>query len=316
MTVYPPHLQIHDDRFRELVHPMSHLEHLASGFIWAEGPVWFGEWNSLLFSDIPNRRIMCWNEMTRELTQFRANTEFNNGNTRDRQGRLIGCRHGYRDVVRTEYDGTLTVLADSYQGKPLNSPNDVVVSSDGAIWFTDPTYGIIGNFEGYRRAQEQPSQNVYRISPEGELTAVVSDFVQPNGLCFSPDETKLFIAESGSSHRADVPSEIRVFGVDGGKLTDEGVFATIDKGLPDGMRCDMAGNLWSSAKDGVHCFAPDGALLGKILVPETVANICFGGADGHRMFITATTSIYRIYVDTPGAEPWTRGRSAANGPVS
>ncbi len=312
MIAYPPHLEILDDRFRELVHPMSQLDQLATGFIWAEGPVWFGEWNCLLFSDIPNRRILCWSETTGSLTQFRSDSGFNNGNTRDRQGRLIGCRHGARDVVRTEYDGSLTVLAGSYEGRRLNSPNDVVVSSDGAVWFTDPTYGIIGNFEGYRRAQEQPCQGVYRLSQEGDLTLVVSDFVQPNGLCFSPDERRLYIAESGSSHDDSVPAEIRVFGVEGGELTDEGVFATIDAGLPDGMRCDIGGNLWSSAKDGVHCFAPDGTLLGKILVPETVANLCFGGPDGQRMYITATTSVYRVYVDLPGAEPWTNRRAPAD----
>ncbi|MFZ5962549.1 SMP-30/gluconolactonase/LRE family protein [Thalassococcus sp. BH17M4-6] len=306
MITLPPHLQVCDDRFRALVHPMSRLERIAEGFTWTEGPVWFGDRDALLFSDIPSRRIMQWSQTT-GVTLYRADSGFNNGNTRDTQGRLIGCRHGPRDVVRTDHDGRLTVLADRWQGKRLNSPNDVVVSSDGAVWFTDPTYGIISDFEGYRSAPEQDARNVFRISPLGEMTVVVDDFIQPNGLCFSPDERLLYIAESGSSHDDSVPSVIRQFAVQGDRLIDRGVFATIDAGLPDGMRCDRAGNLWSSAADGVHCFAPDGTLLGKILVPETVSNLCFGGRDGRRMFITATRSVYRVFVDAEGAEPWTCG---------
>ncbi len=303
----PEHLDIRDARFRGLVHPMSRLERIAEGFTWTEGPVWFGDRDCLLFSDIPSRRILQWSEAG-GTAPYRADSAFNNGNTRDREGRLVGCRHGTRDVVRTEHDGTLTVLADSHEGRRLNSPNDVVVSSDGAVWFTDPTYGIISNFEGVRADPEQTANNVFRLSPEGALSVVAGDFVQPNGLCFSPDERLLFIAESGSSHDDSVPSVIRVFGVDGARLTDRGVFATIDTGLPDGIRCDTDGNLWSSAADGVHCFAPDGTLLGKILVPETVSNLCFGGPDGRRLFITATTSVYRVFVDAEGAEPWARGR--------
>ena len=307
MITVPSHLQVLDDRFLTLVHPMSTLDVIADGFTWTEGPVWFGDRDCLLFSDIPSQRIMRWSE-TEGLSCYRAGSGFNNGNTRDRQGRLIGCRHGYRDLVRTETDGSLTVLADSFEGNRLNSPNDVVVGSDGVVWFTDPTYGIISDFEGYRSAPEQDARNVYRIGPDGVMSVVVSDFAQPNGLCFSPDERTLYIAESGSSHDPDVPSVIRQFAVEDDRLTDKGVFATIDKGLPDGMRCDVAGNLWSSAADGVHCFAPDGTLLGKILVPEVVSNLCFGGPDGRRMFITATSSVYRVFVDTEGAEPWTRMR--------
>jgi gluconolactonase len=306
MITLPPHLEVHDDRFRALTHPMSQLDQIATGFTWTEGPVWFGDRDALLFSDIPSRRIMMWSQST-GVTLYRRESGFNNGNTRDRQGRLIGCRHGARDVVRTEHDGSLTVLADSFEGKPLNSPNDVVVSSDGTVWFTDPTYGIISDFEGYRATPEQSARNVYRLTPDGTLSVAVDDFTQPNGLCFSPDEKTLYIAESGSSHDDSVPSVIRKFSVNEGSLTDQGVFASIDNGLPDGIRCDRAGNLWSSAADGVHCFAPDGTLLGKILVPELVSNICFGGYDGHRLFITATTSVYRVFVDTQGAEPWTRG---------
>ncbi|WP_299916802.1 SMP-30/gluconolactonase/LRE family protein [uncultured Roseobacter sp.] len=287
---------------------MSELELIAEGFTWTEGPVWFGDHDCLLFSDIPSQRILRWSE-AEGLSIYRTASGFNNGNTRDREGRLIGCRHGYRDVVRTETDGRLTVLADSFEGKRLNSPNDVIVGSDGTIWFTDPTYGIISNFEGYKANPEQSSRNVYRLGTDGELSAVVTDFAQPNGLCFSPDETRLYVAESGSSHDDTVPSVIRQFKVIGAGLRDAGVFATIDTGLPDGMRCDAQGNLWSSAADGVHCFAPDGTLLGKIRVPQVVSNLCFGGPDGYRMFITATSGVYRIFVDVKGAESWTRGRS-------
>jgi len=307
MIACPPHLEIRDDRFRTLVHPTSRLERIAEGFTWTEGPVWFGDRDCLLFSDIPSRRIMAWSETT-GVTLYRGESGFNNGNTRDRQGRLVGCRHGARDVVRTEHDGTLTVLADRWRGRRLNSPNDVVVGSDGAVWFTDPTYGIISDFEGYRAAPEQTARNVFRLSPAGELSVVAEDFAQPNGLCFSPDERVLYIAESGSSHDDRVPPVIRRFEVRDGRLTGGGVFASIDRGLPDGIRCDTAGNLWSSAADGVHCFAPDGTLLGKILVPEVVSNLCFGGSDGRRMFITATSAVYRVFVDAQGAEPWTRGR--------
>ena len=305
MITLPPHLELHDPRFAALVHPMSTLDAIAEGFTWTEGPVWFGDHGCLLFSDIPSQRIMRWSEAD-GVSVFRAGSGFNNGNTRDRQGRLVGCRHGARDVVRHEIDGGLTVLAEAYEGRRLNSPNDVVVSSDGAVWFTDPTYGIISNFEGYRSPPEQAARHVFRLSPDGELSAVVSDFAQPNGLCFSPDERLLYIAESGSSHDDSVPSVIRRFEVEGDRLHDAGVLAEISPGLPDGLRCDVEGNIWTSAADGVHCLAPDGTLLGKILVPQVVSNLCFGGPDGQRMFITATSAVYRVFVDVQGAEPWTR----------
>jgi gluconolactonase len=208
--------------------------------------------------------------------------------------------------VRTEINGALSVLASSYQGKRLNSPNDLVVSSDGVVWFTDPTYGILSNFEGYQAEPEQDARHVFRIDPvTGQVAPVVSDFNQPNGLAFSRDEKTLYIAESGASHDSKVAAVIRQFDVVGSSLTDRGVFATIDCGVPDGFRIDSAGNLWSSAADGVHCFSPDGTLLGKILVPETVSNLCFGGRKGHSLFITATTSVFQIFVNTNGAEAWT-----------
>ncbi|SFS67448.1 gluconolactonase [Sulfitobacter marinus] len=306
MIKFPSHLDVRDDRFLQLVHPLARLTKVADGFTWTEGPVWIGDHNCLLFSDIPSQRIMRWSD-TEGLSVFRSSSGFTNGNSRDRQGRLVGCRHGTRDVVRTESNGSLTVLASSYQGKRLNSPNDLVVSSDGAVWFTDPSYGIMTNFEGFQAEQEQDARNVFRIDPQtGACTAVVSDFVQPNGLAFSLDETRLFIAESGASHDPDVPTVIRQFDVDGSTLRDRGIFATIDCGIPDGFRLDIMGNLWTSAGDGVHCFASDGALLGKILLPETVSNLCFGGRNGHSMFMTATSSVFQVFVNTRGAETWTR----------
>jgi gluconolactonase len=225
--------------------------------------------------------------------------------TRDRQGRLISCEHGTRRVTRTEADGSITVLADSYQGRRLNSPNNVIVRSDGTIWFTDPTYGILSDYEGYQANPEQPTRNVYRLDPAtGDLAVVVSDFLQPNGLAFSPDETKLYVTDSGASHDDTAARHIRIFDIgDNGALTGGRVFCNIDNGIPDGMRVDVSGNVWSSAADGVHCFAPD--FIGKIKVPQTVANLTFGGPRRNRLFITATQSLYAIYLMTTGAT-WPR----------
>jgi gluconolactonase len=228
------------------------------------------------------------------ITTFREPSNFANGNTRDREGRLVTCEHGTRRVPRTEHDGSITVIADSYEGKRLNSPNDVVVTSDGAIWFTDPHYGIGSDYEGTRSEQELPC-NVYRVDPRsGHVRAVLTDFNCPNGLAFSPDERRLYVADTGRMFTDD-PRHIRVFDVAADwTLTGGDVFHIISPGCADGMRVDAAGNLWSSAGDGVHCIAPDGRRLGKILVPETVSNICFGGRHRHRLFITATTSIYAV----------------------
>jgi gluconolactonase len=235
---------------------------------------------------------------------FREPSNFANGNTRDGQGRLVTCEHGTRRITRTEIDGSITVLADSFAGKRLNSPNDVVVRSDGSVWFTDPTYGILHDYEGYKAKAEQAARNVYRLDPEsGELTAAVSDFRQPNGLAFSPDETVLYVADSAASHDETAPRHICAFDVvDGKKLANGRVFAVIDSGIPDGMRVDTEGNVWSSAADGVHCFAPDGRLIGKIRVPQTVANLTFGGPRRNRLFITATTSLYSLYVAATGMQ--------------
>ncbi len=301
--------QVDDARFTGLFVGSARLDELYAGCRWAEGPVWFGDLNCLLFSDIPNQRMLRYSPDPSapggqgQVSVFRAPSNFANGHTRDRQGRLVSCEHGTRRVTRTEPDGSITVIADRYQGRRLNSPNDVVVRSDGSIWFTDPTYGILSDYEGYRAEPEQPTRNVYRADPAtGAVTAVVTDFGQPNGLAFSPDETRLYIADSASSHDPAAPRHIRVFDTDGERLTGGAEFAVIDNGLPDGIRTDTDGRLWSSAADGVHCFAPDGTRLGKVLVPQVVANLCFGGPRRNRMFIAATGSLYAIYLTVTGAQ--------------
>jgi gluconolactonase len=301
MTYY----EVLDPRFQDFIIPVCKLEKLYAGARWAEGPVYFADGRFLLFSDIPNNRMLKWDEVTGEISTFRYPSNFSNGNTRDRQGRLVSCEHGARRVTRTEYDGGVTVLADRFEGKRLNSPNDVVVSSDGAVWFTDPPYGILSDYEGYKATSEIGACNVYRFDPEDRSLAVVaSDFDKPNGLAFSPDETRLYIADSGRSHGPDKPHHIRCFDVDGqGRLSNGRVFADIDPGIPDGFRVDVGGNLWVSAGDGVHCFAPDGALLGKLLIPETVANVCFGGPQCNRLFIAADSSLYAVYLNTTGLRP-------------
>jgi len=301
-----PLYQIDDPAFSQFIVGSAALDVLYTGCRWAEGPVWFDDMQCLLWSDIPNQRILRWAaDMAAggNVTTFRQPSNFSNGQTRDRQGRLVTCEHGLRRVSRTEACGSVTVLADSFQGKRLNSPNDVVVQSDGSIWFTDPTYGILSDYEGYRAAPEQPVHGVYRVDGiSGEISLVADDFCQPNGLAFSPDERRLYIADSGASHDGSKPRHIRAFDVQSDKLTRDRVFAVIDAGIPDGIRTDLAGNLWSSAADGVHCFAPDGHRLGKILVPEAVANLTFGGPRRNRLFITATTSLYAIYLTTTGAQ--------------
>ncbi len=296
----------HDLRFRSMYNGSAALERLWTGARWAEGPVWFADLNCLLFSDIPNQRMLRYAPDALDgsgVSVFRAPSNFSNGHTRDRQGRLVSCEHGARRVTRTEPDGTITVIADSYQGKRLNSPNDVVVHSDGSVWFTDPTYGILTDYEGYKAYPEQSARNVFRCDPAtGVLQSVADDFIQPNGLAFSPDESRLYVADSGASHNDSLPRHIRVFDVAGRRLTGGREFAVIDKGVPDGIRVDTGGNLWSSAADGVHCFAPDGTRLGKVLVPEPVANLCFGGPRRNRLFITATSSLYAVYLTVTGAQ--------------
>lgn len=295
--------EIRDDRFRDRIHRNAFIETIATGMLWAEGPVYFGDGNYLIWSDIPNNRMMRWLPGT-GVEVYRADSNYANGNTRDCQGRLVSCEHGGRRVTRTEYDGTIAVLADNYQGRKLNSPNDVVVKSDGSVWFTDPPYGILSDYEGNRAEMELDGCYVFRVDPDtGGVDIVVDDMVKPNGLAFSPDESILYVADSGVSHDPDGPHHIRAYDVrDGQELANGRVFAEIDPGLPDGFRLDTDGYLWTSARDGVHCYAPDGTLMGKILTPERVSNLTFGGPKKNRLFMTATTSVYSIYTNSRGAQ--------------
>jgi gluconolactonase len=285
--------------FESMILPNAPLEKLGDGFRWLEGPVWFADLQCLLISDIPNNRVMRWTEGG--VSVFREPSGFANGHTRDRQGRLIGCSHHNRCITRTELDGTITILASHYQGKRLNSPNDVIVKSDGSIWFTDPPYGISTDYEGGKQAQELPA-NVYRLDADGTLTIVADDFDGPNGLCFSPDERRLYITESGRQFDAEPRQYIRVFDVagDGKSLRDTKVFHKVMPGYADGIRCDEAGNIWSSAADGVHCIDANGDLLGKILVPSRVSNLTFGGRNRSRLFICAGQTLYAIYTNCRG----------------
>ena len=295
--------EIIDERFRFMTLGNAWLEKLHGGMLWAEGPVYFADGDYLLWSDIPNNRLMQWSEGL-GVRVFRHPANNSNGNTRDRQGRLVTCEHGARRVTRTESDGTITVLADRYRGKRLNSPNDVVVKSDGSIWFTDPPYGILSDYEGGKTASELGACYVFRLDPaSGDLAIVADDFVKPNGIAFSPDESILYVADTGASHDPKGPHHIRAFTVrDGARLSEGRVFAEINPGLADGFRLDSDGNLWTSAGDGVHCFSPSGELLGKIKVPEVVSDVTFGGPKRNRLFITATTSLYAIYVAQAGAQ--------------
>jgi gluconolactonase len=284
-------------RFASLLLGNCSLEKIHSGTRWAEGPCYFGDTGVLIWSDIPNNRMLRYVEGL-GVDVFRQPSNCSNGNTRDRQGRLVSCEHETRRVTRTEWDGTITVLADRYQGRRLNSPNDVVVKSDGSIWFTDPPYGILSDYEGKKSASEQDHNYVFRLDPASNaLTAVASDFDKPNGLAFSPDESRLFVVDSGR------PRHMRVFDViDGKHLSKGSVFADCDAGSFDGLRLDTEGNIWTSTKAGVNVYAPDGELLGKIRVPEAVANVTFGGPKFNRLFITATTSLYSVFVNARGAQ--------------
>jgi gluconolactonase len=295
--------EVVDERFRFMTLGNAWVEKLHGGMLWAEGPVWSADGNYLLWSDIPNNVILQWAEGL-GVRVYRHPSNNTNGHTRDRQGRLVSCEHGARRVTRTEHDGSITVLADRYKGKRLNSPNDVVVKSDGSIWFTDPSYGIMSDYEGHKAKSEIGACNVYRIDPKsGDLSVVADDFNKPNGIAFSPDEQILYIADTGGSHDPGGEHHIRAFDVVGGKKLRNGrVFAEISPGLADGFRIDTDGNVWTSAGDGVHCFSPKGELLGKIRVPEVVSNVCFGGPKRNRLFITATTSLYAVYVGQVGAQ--------------
>jgi gluconolactonase len=284
---------------------LAKIERIASGMRWSEGPVWFGDGRFLLWSDIPNNRMMRWDEETGAVSVFRKPANYSNGNTRDRQGRLLTCEHDSRRVTRTEYDGSITVIADGYDGKPLNSPNDVVCKSDGSIWFTDPPFGILGFYEGHIAKPELPT-NVYRWDPDAkQLTIVAADVNRPNGLAFSPDESKLYIVEAGAS-----PRVIRSYEVtgEGTRLTGGKTFVSAEPdGTPDGLRVDVDGNLWvgwgmgKEGLDGVSVFNPEGILIGRIDLPERCANLCFGGRHRNRLFMCGSTSVYSLFVNTQGA---------------
>lgn len=283
---------------------LAKVERIAAGMRWAEGPVWFGDGRYLLWSDIPNDRIMRWDEPTGHVSEFRRPANNSNGLTRDRQGRLLTCEHLTRRVTRTEYDGSITVIADSYDGKRLNSPNDVVCRSDGSIWFTDPPYGILGYYEGERAAQELPT-NVYRWDPgTRELTVVIGDLDRPNGLAFSPDERTLYVVSAGPTPRA-----IRAYPVndDGRRVGGGQAIITLEsRDTPDGLRVDVDGNLWcgwgmgADGQDGVRVFSPLGKAIGHISLPERCANLCFGGRHRNRLFMCGSTSVYSLYVNTQG----------------
>ena len=290
-----------DPRFDGFVMFNAPLKRLASGFDWVEGPVWFGDAGCLLFSDIPNDRIMRYTPgLAEPLSIYRSPSNHSNGQSRDRLGRLLTCEHGLRRVTRTEHDGRVTVIADGYSGKRLNSPNDVVAHSDGLVWFTDPHYGIATDYEGCKAEQELPC-HLYRVDPDGGIEAVVTDFNCPNGLCFSPDESRLYVSDTGRIGHDD-PRHIRAFDMAGGRPRGGEKFYVPDVGAADGIRTDADGNLWSSAGDGVHCVAADGTLLGKILVPEITSNLCFGGRARNRLYITAFSSLYAITLNRSGAQ--------------
>lgn len=292
----------YDPRFESLVLFNAELELLAEGFRWLEGPVWFGDQRCLLFSDIPGNRTLRWSEQ-HGVSAFLEPSEFANGQTRDREGRLIQCHHRSRCLTRLEHNGSITTLVSQANGHRLNAPNDVVVKSDGSIWFSDPLYGLLNDYEGGRQRSEQPPA-LYRFEPDsGRIEAVATDFDGPNGLAFSPDEQLLYVAESGAPGSSDPRQYIRRFRVndDGRSLSGGEIFHKISPGWADGFRVDEHGNLWCGAADGVHVIAPDGALIGKVLVPKRVSNLCFGDRYGSRLFLCASTAIYSLFIATRGA---------------
>lgn len=295
--------EVVDERFAACIRPHERVVRLYHGCRWAEGPVYFPASRQLVWSDVSADRLLRWDETTEAVGVLRSPSNYSNGNTIDALGRLLTCEQGLRRVTRTEHDGSITVLAEAHEGNRFNSPNDVVVRSDGSIWFTDPTYGIDADYEGFRAESEIGSNRVYRLDPEsGECRVMADDFVQPNGLAFSPDERRLYVADTGATHRSDGPRHIRAFDVTGaGMLSDGDVLASCTAGLFDGFRLDEAGRIWTSAGDGVHCLLPDGTLIGKIRVPETVANVAFGGLRRTRLFICASSSLYAVHLAVKGA---------------
>ncbi|POR45663.1 SMP-30/gluconolactonase/LRE family protein [Bosea psychrotolerans] len=298
-------VEVLDPRFHRIVPGSARVERLWTGARWSEGPAWFPAHNTLVWSDIPNDRILRYDALSGQVGVFRQPARNANGNTVDREGRLVTCEHGGRQVTRTEHDGSVTVLASHFDGKRLNSPNDVVVKSDGSIWFTDPDYGILTDYEGNKSDSEIGRCNVYRIDPQsGAVTIAADDFIKPNGLAFSLDESILYIADTGASHDpVNGPRHIRAcrLGADGATLGRSEIFATCTAGLFDGFRLDVTGRIWTSAADGVHIYHPDGTLIGKVTIPEIVANVAWGGPKLNRLFICGTTSLYAVMTHTNGA---------------
>jgi len=295
--------EVIDKRFKDCLVGHGRVERLWTGARWAEGPAWFAAGRYLVFSDIPNNRMMRYDECDGSMSVFRQPANNSNGNTTDREGRLVSCEHLARRVTRTEFDGTITVLADRFKGKRFNSPNDVVVKSDGSIWFTDPSYGILSDYEGAKSAMEQDRCNVYRIDGQsGEVTIVADDFEKPNGIAFSRDESILHIADTGASHLENGPKHIRSLKVkaDGKSLGASKVFADCSAGLFDGFRVDTDDRIWTSAGDGVHCYLASGDMIGKVIIPELVANVCFGAARRNRLFICGCTSLYSVFLAVNG----------------
>lgn len=292
-----------DERFRRFVIDGGpELERLHTGLQFGEGPVYSGDMDVLIWSDIPNNRMLRY--VAGHVSVFRSPSNHANGNTRDLEGRLLTCEQGGRRVTRTERDGSITVIADAFQGRKLNAPNDIIVKSDGTIWFSDPTYGISNDWEGVKAPREQDRCNVFRVDPrDGSITSVADDCEMPNGLAFSLDEKKLYVSDTGISESPAGAHHIRVYDVvDGKRLTHSRVLAEIIPGCADGFRLDDEGYIWTSAGDGVHCFSPQGELLGRIKIPETVTNLTFGGPRRNRLFMTGPRSLWSLYVNRRGAQ--------------
>ena len=299
----PEVIEIYDDRMRALVRPGATLQKVANGAVHSEGAVYFHEDDSVIWSDAHGNCLLRWSASD-GVSVLRNPSDYQSGNYRDLEGRLVACSSGERAIIRREHDGDWKVLVDRYQGKRLNSPNDLVVKRDGTIWFTDPPYGITEPNQGYGGEQEQPGSFVYRFEPAtGEIDAVVTDMVRPNGLTFSPDEQLLYVSDTAAFNIPQAPHHIRVYKVVNGRYVKNGrVFAVIEPGQPDGFRVDEHGNVFTSSKDSVQVYAPDGIRLGKILVPETCSNLTFGGQKRDRLFITAGKSLYTIDLNTRGVQ--------------
>jgi gluconolactonase len=300
------HYEILDARFARLFNGSAHVDKLYTGCRWAEGPAYFAAGRYLVWSDIPNDRMLRYDETDGSVSVFRQPSGNSNGNTTDREGRLVTCEHGGRRVSRTEHDGAITTIADKWRGKRLNSPNDVVVRSDGSIWFTDPAYGIDTDYEGNKAESEIGACHVYRVDPRrGEVEAVITDMVRPNGLAFSVDESLLYVVDTGRTHGPQHPAHMRMFKVsDNGKVSGGKVFADCTSGLFDGFRLDTEGRIWTSAADGIHCYDPDGTLIGKVKVPEVVANCAWGGPKRNMLYICGTTSLYSVRLMVNGVKTY------------